>query len=334
MRGYIRWALGLLFLIFIVEIVIIAPKLINAPPKVANQETDPLLPPSAKRDENIEQSMRGVHLVEASGGEKEWELWADEALAFKAEQQWTLENVKAIFFGEDGVFFTVTGDSGLVEPKSKNMQVKGNVVTRSSNGYVFKTEEVIYKSESRKLISPHAISMLGPQDKAGQSLSLTGVGMNADLNESRMEIGADVNAQKIFSKGQKAKITSRTALFSGKNRKAMFSGNVIIDFETMRLTGPDAEFDYDAKKDIVSSMYVKNGVRVSDAVKYATSDNVRVLFEEEKFVFRGAPKVVQNNDELRGEEIIFLNRGETVKVNKVRARVEDPENPPGAEESP
>ena len=67
-------------------------------------------------------------------------------------------------------------------------------------------------------------------------------------------------------------------------------------------------------------------MRVSDAVKFATSDNVRVFFEEEKLIFRGAPRVVQNNDELRGEEIVFLQRGDIVKVQKARARVEDVEN--------
>jgi LPS export ABC transporter protein LptC len=321
-RRYSKWFLGLLFVVLIVEIMILAPGLINSssPESVAR---DTSREDTSKSE--AEQLMRGVHLVETSEGEKEWELWADEALAFKAEQKWTLENVKAIFFGKDGVFFTVTGDAGLVEPQSKNMQVRGNVVTRSSNGYVFKTNEVIYTSHTRSLLSPEHIDMLGPKDKNGNPLSLQGHGMNADLNESRIRIASQVRAEKIFSKGQKANITSNQAVFSGKNRKAMFHGNVVIDFDSMRMTGPDAEFDYDKDTGTVKTMFVKNGVRVSDAAKYATSDNVRVLFEEEKFVFRGAPKVVQNNDELRGEEIIFLNRGETVKVMKARARVEDPD---------
>lgn len=318
LKRHSKWILLVLLVALIVEVMILAPGTINQNrDDVREQLSDDSM------DAEIEQSMGGVHLVETSEGEKEWELWADEALAFKAEQQWTLENVKAVFFGKDGVRFTVTGKEGFVEPKTKNMQVKGDVVTRSSNGYIFRTEKVTYTSHDRSLRGPYDIDMVGPKDKGGRHMSLKGVGMMADLNKSTIDILSNVVAHKAFQKGQKAKIRSRTATFSGKDSRAEFHGNVIIDYDTMRLTGPDAEFDYDNEKGIVKSMYVKNGVRVSDAVKFATSDNVRVLFEEEMFVFKGAPRVVQNNDEIRGEEIVFLNRGETVKVNKVRARVEE-----------
>ncbi len=318
LRRYSQWFLLVVLIVLIVEVVILAPGTINQNREdMSEQLQDQTI------SSQVEQSMEGVHLVETSEGEKEWELWADEALAFKAEQQWMLENVRAVFFGKDGVRFTVTGNEGYVEPKTKNMQVKGDVVTRSSNGYVFKTEKVTYTSQGRALYGPDKIDMVGPKDKSGKYMSLTGVGMKADLQESTIDILSNVVATKDFQKGQLARIRSRTATFSGRDSRAQFHGNVIIDYDTMRLTGPDAEFDYDNEKGIVKSMYVKNGVRVSDAVKFATSDNVRVLFEEEKFVFRGAPRVVQNNDEIRGEEIVFLNRGETVKVIKARARVEE-----------
>lgn len=326
LRRYSKWFLLVLLVILIVEVMILAPGTVNQNREDVSEELQDQAIAS-----QVEQSMEGVHLVETSEGEKEWELWADEALAFKAEQQWTLENVKAVFFGKDGVRFTVTGKEGYVEPKTKNMQVKGDVVTRSSNGYVFKTQKVTYSSSDRSLSGPHDIDMVGPKDKSGKHMSLTGTGMKADLNESTIKILSNVLARKDFQKGQKAKIRSRTATFSGRDNRAQFQGNVVIDYDTMRLTGPDAEFDYDNEKGIVKSMYVKNGVRVSDAVKFATSDNVRVLFEEEMFVFKGAPRVVQNNDEIRGEEIVFLNRGETVKVMKVRARVEELDENKGAQ---
>ncbi|MCB0408427.1 MAG: LPS export ABC transporter periplasmic protein LptC [Bdellovibrionales bacterium] len=322
MRKYSKWFLGILLVLLILEIVILAPKTLNKSPSIVADDINE----SHVNSDKVEQLMQGVHSVGTKDGNKDWELWADEALDFKTETQWTLENVKAIFFGNDGVYFTVTGKQGFVEPETKNMEVKGDVVTRSSNGYVFKTEKVSYTSGDRSLVSDDPISMVGPKDKNGNPLRLNGVGIKADLNESTMKVQSQVVARKTFVKGQKAKIRSNTALFSGKSQKAFFSGDVVIDFDNMRLTGPEAEFDYDQKKGVVKTMFVKNGVRVSDDVKYGTSDNVRVLFEEEKFVFRGAPRVVQNNDELRGEEIVFLNRGETVKVMKARARVEEVED--------
>ncbi|MEO0337534.1 MAG: LPS export ABC transporter periplasmic protein LptC, partial [Pseudomonadota bacterium] len=261
--------------------------------------------------------------VGTSEGKKEWELWADEAFDFSSEQDWALSNVKAVFTGEDGVFFTVTGEEGFVEPDSKNMKIKGNVITRSSNGYVFRTETVSYTSFNRILQSPGPVRVTGPRDKNGDSLKMSGIGMETNMATSTMEILDKVKARKAVKGEKVARIRSNRAVMSGKRRMATFHGNVIIDMDDMRITGPDAEFVYDKSNKLVESMYVKNGVKVSDALKYATSENVKVLFKEEKFVFRGAPRVVQNNDELTGEEIVFLNGGKRVKVQKVRARVEE-----------
>jgi lipopolysaccharide export system protein LptA len=65
------------------------------------------------------------------------------------------------------------------------------------------------------------------------------------------------------------------------------------------------------------------GARVSDADKWATAQNVMVDFEKDRFIFRGHPRVVQNNDDLRGEEIVFLDGGKRVRVKGARARVDE-----------
>ncbi|MNY67067.1 hypothetical protein D3C86_2045840 [compost metagenome] len=63
-------------------------------------------------------------------------------------------------------------------------------------------------------------------------------------------------------------------------------------------------------------------MKVSDMDKYATSDSVNLDLLADKYTFKGKPKVIQNNDELSGEEIIFLDGGKKVKVEKVRAKME------------
>ena len=90
--------------------------------------------------------------------------------------------------------------------------------------------------------------------------------------------------------------------------------------DSTRITGPEARFDYDSKTDLVKSIYVSGGTRVSDPDKWATAQNVNIDFKSNKFVFRGSPRVVQNNDELRGEEIVFLDNGKQVQVQRARAK--------------
>lgn len=316
---YGKALLGLLLFVLIVQILILSPKSVEeAPSSVHMTAVD-----SQLKMDDVDQLMQGVHLIESRGTEKEWELWADEARSLKDKNIWALTTVKAVFFGEDGVFFTVTGETGEVEIGSKNMEVMGNVVTRSSNGYVFRTEKVIYNSEKRFLHSPTPVDMRGPRDAHGEYLTLVGDKMDADLNLSLMEVTGSVRADKTFSGPRKVIIRSERSQFSGKSRVARFEGNVVIDVDTMRLTGPVAEFDYDSSSDVVKSLMVHGGARVSDVDKWATSQNVEVLFEDNKYIFRGNPRVVQEGDDLRGEEIVFYNGGERVVVEGARSRVDE-----------
>ena len=62
---------------------------------------------------------------------------------------------------------------------------------------------------------------------------------------------------------------------------------------------------------------------MSDAEKFATAENLNVQFEQDKYVFKGHPRVVQDNDEMRGDEIVFLEGGKKVLVQKVRAKVDE-----------
>ncbi|MGE0762518.1 MAG: LPS export ABC transporter periplasmic protein LptC [Bdellovibrionales bacterium] len=316
MSRYASSILGVLVFVLVMQVVVLAPQNVNERRKSLGS-----LPNAPSAD--IEQAMRGVHLVETSEGAREWELWADEAVAFKNRNVWELKQVKVVLFAENGVEFTVTGDRGEIETQTKNLQIAGSVVTKSSNGYLFKTETVNYSSEQRRLLSPGAVEMTGPKDLKGHRLALKGEGLDADLKSSLINIKSGVRAERQLPPDRTVVIRSDGARFSGKERLAKFLGNVIMDMDDMRITGPEAEFEYDANKEIVKSIAVKGGVKVSDSEKWATSQNLKVHFEEDKYIFRGNPRVVQDSDELRGEEIVFLDGGRKVLVQRARARVDE-----------
>jgi LPS export ABC transporter protein LptC len=312
--------------LLMIQIVLIAPRQIRDASKAALKEEKKSHDAPAGTEtggETLDQKMRGMHLIETQEGKKEWELWSENANTTRVKDLSELFQVKALFFADSGVTFTVTGKKGIVQLKSKNMRVEGDVVTRSSNGYVFETASLDYDSATRELSTDAPVKMLGPRDGEGHSLTLTGVGMRAQMNESSMSVLHEVKAEKTLENSKRAFIRSNSAQFSGKYKMAKFFGDVILDMDSMRITGPQAEFAYDAKKDVFKSVLFSGGVRVSDAEKYATSQNVRVDFDTDKFVFRGSPRVVQNNDELRGEEIVFLNGGKRVQVLRARAKVDD-----------
>jgi LPS export ABC transporter protein LptC len=271
----------------------------------------------------VDQSINGMHMIETHEAAKEWELWSDRAVSLKAQEKLELEKVKAKFFSDSGVTFDVIGKKGIVETKAKNLKVEGDVVITSSNGYTFKTPAMNYDSAKRRIVTDQPVEMIGPKDANNNALKLTGVGMQASLVNSTMEVLRDVKAQKALEGDRKAVIRSHRSFFSGKDRTAKFLGDVILDMDNMRITGPEAQFLYDSKKDIVKNVIFTGGAKVSDADKWATAQNLNVDFEANRFVFRGNPRVVQNNDELRGEEIVFLDGGKRVQVSRARAKVDE-----------
>lgn len=272
---------------------------------------------------STEQRMQGVHLVESQGGARDWELFSESAQGSQGEGTWRLNKVRVLFYNKEKVDFTVTGDTGSIDQKTKNLSVIGNVVTHSANGYVFKTPSIYYYSEGRIIESPSHVAMQAPADARGPGMTLTGRKMKVFVDTSKMLIQENVKAQKNETDGKKMEIIADGAEFSGKSRQADFKGSVRIAYDGMKLEGPEASFVYSDATKFIQSLNVSGGVRVSDANKFATSETVNLDLIQDKYTFQGRPKVIQNNDELSGEEIIFLDGGKKVKIQKVRAKVEN-----------
>lgn len=314
--------LGLLFLILMVEIVVLAPKEIGSPEEaVSPQKTSS----DKKAQGRSGQLMKDVYSVEAKKEGKEWELWAAQAEQPKETEDWMIENVRVKFYGSGGVVYTVTGRKGQVSPNRKgirDIRIRGNVVTRSSNGYVFKSESVFYDSEKKRLTSPTDIEMRAPPDKDGEGMALTGTDMVADMETNEIVVSQNVKATKPLKGVKTLRITSHRATFSGRTKMAHFTGDVVVTYETMTLSGPEARFAYDSGGQALESVLVSGGIKVTDTDKFAVSRSVDVNFINDQIVFKGSPRVTQSGDQLTGDEIVFMDGGRRVQVKNARARLE------------
>lgn len=311
--------LGLLFMILVVELIIMAPRELGVGAEVQ------AVAPSKPGETASGQTMKDVYSVEAKPEGKEWELWADQALRPKENQEWTIEKVRVKFYASNGVTYHVTGRQGHVLPNDKgirDIKISGNVVTTASNGHVFKSESVLYDSINKRLTSPDAVEMTSPPDKNGGEMTLTGVNMLADLNTNEITINKDVHAKKRIKNGRIAQIQSERAVFSGRTKTAQFYGKVVLSLDSMTVTGPEARFAYDSKMETLESILVSGGVKVTDTDKFATSETVNVSFKNDQIVFNGAPRVVQNGDEMTGDQIILYEHGHKVQVTNARAQID------------
>lgn len=329
---------ALLFLIVVVQLVVLMPRDVDTPPdqrpgaptqkKITGSKTGKAADLAAQATTNAAggQVVRNAYMVEAKQSGKEIELWSDRATRPKDKEEWTLDDVRVKFYAQNGVTYTVTGKTGGVTTANYALWIKGNVITKSSNGYTFKSESVSYDPKIKRLIAPAKIEMEGPPDAKGSRLYLDGEDMVADLLTNQLNVNRKVRARRQVqgpgSDQKTAQIQSNSAVFSGKSNLAAFKGNVIIDIDTMRLTGPEAKFAYDPKVQNLDSMVVDGGVRVTDSDKSATSGSVAVFFKDDKYVFKGSPRVIQQQDELIGDEIVFLHGGKQVQVINAKAQVD------------
>jgi LPS export ABC transporter protein LptC/lipopolysaccharide transport protein LptA len=314
--------LGLLLVILVIEIIIVWPGELGRPPGSDENTEGHLSEPGQVANGQTGQEMTNGHLMETKEDGMRWELWAKKATRPMDNADWTIEKVKVKFYADKGVYYTVTGDKGHVNTAVNDLQISGHVLTESSNGYTFRTDEAFYSSKKRELSSPNLVTMVGPQEPDGSRLNLTGENMLADLNNNKIDIGRNVHAKKKIKDAKTAIITSDRAQFSGKSKYARFMGDVVIDVETLRITGPEATFSYKPGTETIDSMVVSGGVKVTDVDKYATANQVAVQFSEEKFIFDGAPRVVQGGDELRGDQIVFLDGGKKVQVSNGKAKLD------------
>lgn len=309
-----RTILFLLLLVFIlVEVIFVFPQQIEKLDREAIESTD------VQKKERVEQKMNGVHFVETQKGSRDWELFAEKARGYQGEGDWFLNKVKVQFYNLETNDFTVIGNEGEVDGKTKNIKIKGNVVTKSANGYTFYTEEIFYNFQLRKIISPGKIRMIGPTDDQGEGLKLDGYNMHILVETNEMKIFKDISAVKKMNSNQNLKITSEMATFSGKNKEAHFENNVLLNYGSMLIKGPDCFFMYSANMKNLEQINVKGGVELIDKKRRATSQELVVDLFKTTLKLTGNPKIYQDQDEISGEEIMLLDGGKRLKINKARA---------------
>ncbi|MBX2996648.1 MAG: LPS export ABC transporter periplasmic protein LptC [Bdellovibrionaceae bacterium] len=321
-RGWIF--LGLMALLFL-EI------WLGFPIKLENPDSQITVENKTPGTEEVQQKMKGVHLVESSKGTRDWELYADAAEGFEGKGKWQIQKVKIMFYSENKVQFTVTGKSGELDTKTKDMKIEGDVRTVSENGYRFESPSIQYQAGPRVLESPGPVRMTGPSDSQGEGMVVTSNFMRGEIDKSLVHLEGNVVARRRFKNGNVFGVRAGRAEFSGLHYQAHFRNQVTIEYGAlapgrgvgpMRLESPEASFQYKSTSNLLEFVQLKGGVKINDAEKYATADQVRIEPETNRIVLNGKPRVVQGQDELMGEQIVFIDGGKKVKIEKMRARVE------------
>jgi LPS export ABC transporter protein LptC len=100
-----------------------------------------------------------------------------------------LEDVKVTFYAREGRIIYLTGKQGKVYQDSKNVDLSGDVVLTSSDGYQFKTHSASYRHSERIVSTSDSVEIDGEQ------IRLTGKGMLVDVEAKTFRILSQVKTQ-------------------------------------------------------------------------------------------------------------------------------------------
>ena len=127
-----------------------------------------------------------VRLVEDKHGQKTWELEANSARQYEEENMMVLEDVKLTFYGKEGRIFYLTSKQGKIYQDSKNVDLIGDVVLTSNDGYQLKTQSASYH-HSEKIVST-----LDPVEIEGEQIRMTGNGMLVNMEAKTFRLLSQV----------------------------------------------------------------------------------------------------------------------------------------------
>jgi len=130
-----------------------------------------------------------IRFVEDKHGQKTWELEAKSVKQYQDQNTMVLEDVKVTFYAKEGRTFFLTGKQGTVYQDSKNVDLVGDVVLTSSDGYELKTHSVAYRHLEK------IVSTSDPVEIEGEQVRLTGKGMLVNIEDKTFKILSQVKTQ-------------------------------------------------------------------------------------------------------------------------------------------
>lgn len=144
---------------------------------------DPLPP------KGVDMQIGDIHYEQTDkNASKEWELDAKSAQYFKDENKIVLHSIELTFFSNEGKVYQLTADDGELYTDSKDVNVSGNVVVLTEEGYHIQADSFRYDAEERKILTNDRVHL------SSKELVMTGKGMVVDLEEEKFYILEEVKA--------------------------------------------------------------------------------------------------------------------------------------------
>jgi len=103
-----------------------------------------------------------------------------------------MKHVEAIFYQDKKPVYKVVGEDGQYDEKTRVLDLKGNIIVTSlDDGYVLRTDALEYSFRTK------IASTESPVEIEGEGAWLSGVGMEASVEEKTVNIKKDVKVKML-----------------------------------------------------------------------------------------------------------------------------------------
>lgn len=124
---------------------------------------------------------------------KEWDLNADSAKYFEDKELLSLEGVEATIYTDENTYY-VTGNEGLYNTKTRDIEIKGQVEVLMPDTTRLRTETLNYDHQKKQMTSNDKVLITRGK------VIINGVGVVININEKKLlildKVRASQNAEK------------------------------------------------------------------------------------------------------------------------------------------
>jgi LPS export ABC transporter protein LptC len=136
-------------------------------------------PPKPAVSSGAKAKMESLSLTEIEEGGRRWKLKAAQAEYLKNSNEIRIRDVYLEFYGADQQTVYLWGKAGLVNTKTRDLVIKGDVKLQKGDVTIY-TPEIQYSQKERTLVAPDEVILVSPQAQ------ISGKDLHIDLTKKSL----------------------------------------------------------------------------------------------------------------------------------------------------
>lgn len=117
---------------------------------------------------------------------------------------------------------------------------------------------------------------------------------------------------------KKIVITSKSLITDNKNNTALFEGSVVAIADSVTIYADSMKVSYNSAESRVTEIHASGNVKAHNNEKAIFSQEAVYSAKEEKITFTGSPKVIDGENIITGEKIVYFLKDDRAAVEDSR----------------